>query len=192
MSKKEENRIGIEFTTKEEYQVIVIDYINALKVQVMFLDEHKWTTWTQWGNLKRGELKNPFHPSVYGVGYLGVDENGEVPKTRINGAKTREYKLWHNMLKRCYSDKVHEKQPTYKNVTVCDRWKCYSNFLEDLSKIKGYDLWENHPNERIALNKDIYYTELGIFTDEKEYSLLTTRFITDGENTQEMLDRRNS
>ena len=174
--------IGTEFTTNEGYQVIIIDYINAHKVQVMFLDEHKWTTWTQMGHLKRGKVKNPFHPSVNGVGYLGTNENKEVPKTRENGKLIREYQVWSNMLKRCYSEIVHETHPTYKNCTVCDRWKCYSYFLEDIVKIKGYEKWLDGGD--YELNKDTYYAELGINTDCKEYSLVTTRFIDKPKNIQ--------
>ena len=184
-----EERIGIEFTTNESYQVIVIDYVNTTKVQVMFLDEHKWTTWTQWGVLKSGQLKNPYHKSVYGVGYLGADENGEIPKCTIHGKSLREYQLWRGMLQRCYDEKYHERQSTYENCTVCDRWKCYSYFLEDISKIKDYELWRDNPNSGISLDKDIYYSDLGMITDCKEYSLLTTRFITKSDNTKEMVDR---
>lgn len=189
MLKKKEERIGIEFTTNEEYQVIVIDYQDCMKVQVMFLDEHKHKMWTQWSNLKSGSLKNPFHRSVFGVGYLGTDENGQIPKTRENGKPTREYNLWNGMLERCYDEKCHKKYPTYKNCTVCQRWLCFANFLEDISKIKGYELWRNNPKQRISLNKDIYYTELGIKTDCKEYSLLTTRFIDNSENVKEVHER---
>lgn len=127
--------------------------------------------------------------TVYGVGYLGVDENGQKPNTTENGSLTREYKLWSNMLRRCYSEKYHEKYPTYENVTVCERWKCYAYFLEDLPKIKNYDYWRDNPKKRIALNKDIYYQEIGIQTDSKEYSLLTTRFINNEENAKEMANR---
>lgn len=184
-----EEYIGVEFTTNEGYQVIIIDYIDGKKVQIMFLDEHKYKTWTQMSNLKKGKLKNPFHKSVYGVGYLGTDENEQVPKTRINGEKTREYILWHDMIKRCYDENYHKKYPTYKNDTVWTRWHNYSWFLKDMNKIKEYEYWEKHPNERIALNKDFYYTELGIETDCKEYNLETTRFISDVENSREMAER---
>lgn len=183
MSKKAENRVEIEFTTKEGYQVIVIDYVNAKKVQVMFLDENKWTTWTTWIILKNGELRNAFHPSVYEVGYLGVDEHGN----RQNTSKFRkEYEMWHSMMDRCYGDKEHHK--SYKNVTVCKEWHSFSQFLKDMPKIKGYELWKNNTGG-ISLNKDIYYAELGIETDCKEYSLETTRFITNSENSREMAKR---
>ena len=181
--------IGIEFTTNEDYQVIITDYINAHKVQVMFLDEHKHKMWTQWDSLKNGSLKNPFHKSVYEVGYLGTDKNGEIPNTTENGKLTREYRLWSNMLRRCYSEEYHEKYPTYKYCEVCERWKCYVYFLEDLPKIKNYEYWRDNPQQRIALNKDIYYSDLGIITDCKEYSLLTTRFISNKENAEDMIER---
>ena len=187
MSRQNErnDRIGVEFTTNEQYQVIVIDYVSNKKVQVMFLDEHKWTTWTNWRNLQRGILKNPFHKSVHGVGFLGVNENGEVPKCRINGTITREYIVWNSMLDRCYSGKY----PTYENCTVCERWKCYTYFLEDLPKIQNYKYWKENPQQGIALNKDMYYEDLGINTDCKTYSLLTTRFISKSENSKECAER---
>ena len=168
MSKKAENRIGIEFTTNEGYQVIVIDYVNYHKVQVMFLDEHKHKMWTNWQNLESGSLKNPFHKSVNGVGYLGLSN-----VTKKNGKLTKEYNLWKSMLDRCYSGKY----ASYENVTVCDRWLCYATFLEDLPKIKNYDLWKNGDKREYDLNKDLYYRDLGIVTNEKVYSLETCQFL---------------
>lgn len=184
MSKKAENRIGIEFTTNEGYQVVVIDYVSNKQVQVMFLDDYKYTMWTKWTVLKNGELKNPFHKSIYEVGYLGVMENGERPKPN---KFRREYEVWHCMMDRCYSNK--ELHKTYKNVTVCKEWHSFSQFLKDMPKIKGYDYWKDNPNERVALNKDTYYAELGINTDCKEYNLLTTRFLTISDNAKEVAKR---
>ena len=186
MLKKKEERIGIEFTTNEGYQVIVIDYESCMKIQVMFLDEHKYKTWETWQHLQKGQVKNPFHKSVFDVGYLGTMENGERPKVSENGKVTREYNLWNGMLERCYSEKCHEKHPTYKNCTVWSRWLCFANFLEDLPKIKHYELWRDNPNSKISLNKDTYYAELGIITDCKEYNLQTVRFLTIQDNTKEM------
>lgn len=181
-------RIGVKFTTKKNEQVIVIDYVNYDKVQVMFLDEHKWTKWTSWDILKDGRIISPFTKTVYNIGYLGTNEIGK-PMTTVDetGKTTREYKVWANMIERCYDGK--ERHKTYQNVTVCDRWLCYAYFLEDLPKIKNYEYWRDNPQQRIALNKDIYYSELGIITDCKEYNLLTTRFIGKSDNMKEVGDR---
>lgn len=53
-----EERIGLEFTTNEGYQVIIIDYVTREKIQIMFLDEHKWTT------LKQIQFTTIFHKQV--------------------------------------------------------------------------------------------------------------------------------
>ena len=187
MKSLKEERIGVEFTTTEEYQVIVIDYVNAHKIQVMFLDDYKYKMWTNWNNLERGELKNPFHKSVCGIGFLGINAKGEVPKTKEKGKMIREYTLWHNMIQRCYDEKTRHKNPTYENVTVCKEWHSFSQFLQDIVNIKGYDEWIQ--NEDYELNKDTYYRDLGIITDCKEYSLETCQFISKKENVSEMLGR---
>lgn len=191
MSRQNErnDRIGVEFTTNEGYQVIVMDYVNGKKVQIMFLDEHKYKMWTQWSKLESGSVKNPFHKSVYGVGFLGLDENGERLKTRENGKPLREYQCWFGMFERAYSTDLHKRNPTYENVTVCKEWHSFSQFLKDLPKIKNYELWRDNPNSGITLNKDMYYVELGIDTNEKTYSLETCRFMTRSDSSKEMAER---
>lgn len=129
--------------------------------------------------------KNPYKKTVCKIGYLGTLKDGTTPYTTINGKPTKEYTLWRNMLKRCYDSE----KPTYKNVTVCERWHNFSQFLEDLPKIKGYDLWKNGTDKKMALNKDMYYRDLGINTDCKEYSLETCQFITQSDNSKESMDR---
>ena len=180
-------RIGVEFTTKYGEQVIVIDYINTMKVQVMFLDEHKWTTWTTWTTLKNTcGLTSPFTKTIHGVGYLGTDETGRPMRTvDETGKVTRAYKVWTNMIDRCYSGNF----PTYESVTVCKEWHSFSQFLEDLPKIKNYEYWLDHPKQGIALDKNKYYAERGLVTDSKIYSLETVRFISKSENMKEVSER---
>ena len=119
--------------------------------------------------------------SVCGVGILGVFKDGSKPKTKKNGKPTREYVLWSHMLQRCYSDKLHEERPTYKDCTVCDRWLIFANFLEDLPLIEGYELWIN--NNGYCLDKDIKGNS------SKIYSLETCCFVSRSDNTKESVRR---
>lgn len=118
--------------------------------------------------------------SVYGVGTLGVMKDGSKPKTTVY---IREYDLWKHMLGRCYSDKYHEKQPTYKDCTVCNRWLIFANFLEDLPLIEGYELWKDNPNTGVSLDKD------SKVEGNKIYSLETCKFISRSDNSKECVKR---
>ena len=104
-----------------------------------------------------GKCKNPFFPSVYGHGYLGVDKEGNVPKAKeFKDGKyviTWEYQKRMNMLKRCFDNKLKEKYPTYKSATCCDRWLCFVNFLEDLEILKQEYNWDD--DIKLNLDKDI-------------------------------------
>ena len=81
---------------------------------------------------------------VYGVGIN--DWDGAV---KVDGKPIMEYKLWANMLKRCFSEEYKQKYPTYQGVTCSKEWLLMTSFIEDVSKMKGYGLegWE--------LDKDI-------------------------------------
>ncbi len=76
---------------------------------------------------------------VYGVGVNNL-------VVTINGKAMPWYRAWHNMLKRCYSQKLHISQPTYKDCIVCDKWLDSASFKlwYESNYVKGY-----------ALDKDI-------------------------------------
>jgi len=49
---------------------------------------------------------------------------------KINGKQMTypPYRVWKNMLKRCYCAKYQQKKPTYRGCTVCKEWLTFSNF----------------------------------------------------------------
>ena len=178
MSKtKAEERLGMTFVSNEGCKFFIKDYIGATDVIVKFVDEHGAEIHTTWQHCKKGMVKNPYFKSLFGVACLGVGDF----VTSVNGKPTRDYNLWKNMLNRCYSGNY----PTYENVTVCERWLVYANFLEDLPLIENYEFWKNNPNERIALDKDL--KQQGV--ENKVYSLDTCKFVTISENSKEVRER---
>lgn len=181
---KENSRIGEVFTSNEGHEFKIIEYKGAWDVVIQFLDSHGYTKKVQYSKCKNGEVKNPFHPSVHGVGYLGVMSNGEVPKVCDNGKQTREYATWRNMLKRCYDFQSLERNPTYQGCIVVERWHSFSNFLEDMPKIENYPLWLNNPNQGISLDKDLKCK------GDKVYSLETCCFLTRSDNAKEVSNRQ--
>ena len=102
----------------------IIKYNDAKDVEIQFLKTGYETT-VQLVQVKNGYVKDPYLPSVYGVGILGT----KYP-SKINGVQTKEYNLWQHMLKRCYSDTLKKRYPTYEGCEVSDNFKSYEYFYE--------------------------------------------------------------
>ena len=162
------DRLGETSLSNEGCVMQIIEYNNAKDITVEFQDEHNYRLRTRYGRFKNGECKNPYFASVFGHGYLGVDRNGNVPKTReFKDGKWRntwEYNKWQNMLQRCFDNKYKEKYPTYKDVTCCKRWLCFANFLEDFAILKNEYNWSD--NEKLTLDKDILHKGNKIYSLE--------------------------
>ena len=158
MSKKTD-RIGEINISNEGCVMKILEYNNCDDIIIQFEDEYKYRLHTDYSNFKKGRCKNPFYPSVCGHGYLGVDKNGNVPNTaELKDGKcvaTQEYAKWMHMLQRCFDNKYKEKKPTYKDVTCCNRWLCFANFLEDLEILKQEYNW--NVDEKLQLDKDILH-----------------------------------
>ena len=156
MSKKTD-RIGETNISNEGYVMKIVEYNNALDIIIEFEDEHKYRLHTQYSNFKKGKCKNPFFASVYGHGYLGTDKEGNTPNVNEfkdgKNVHTWEYQKWQGMLQRCFDNKLKERNPTYKDVTCCNRWLCYANFLEDLEILKQEYNWDD--DIKLNLDKDI-------------------------------------
>ena len=76
----------------------ILKYNNAKDVEIQFLKTGYETSATL-GNIRNGNVKDPYLASVFGVGVTGT----KYP-AKINGVITKEYELWTGMLERCYSD----------------------------------------------------------------------------------------
>lgn len=126
----------------------IIEYVNSRNILVEFQDEHKFRIRTIYGNFKSGSIKNPYYPSVYGVGIIGT----KYPIS-INCKLTIEYDAWKRMLRRCFNNKEKERSPAYKNITCSNDWLLYENFYEWLHSQENFDKWLE--GDRWAIDKDI-------------------------------------
>lgn len=141
----EDIKIGDVYYTKRGETLEIVGFRNKTNVDVLF-KEHNWIKYNEYLNdIKRGDLKSPFTPSVYNVGYLGLDFYN------YKGiGKLKEYMLWRNMLKRCYHESLTNNRNEYTKITVCEEWHNFSNF---------YKWYQNNyytvDNETMSLDKDI-------------------------------------
>ena len=101
----------------------VLKYNGGKDVEIQFTNTG-FETVAQLGSIRNGNVRDPYSPSVCGVGIVGA----KYP-SKVNGRNTKEYALWQNMLERCYSDKYQKKQPTYEGCEVSDNFKSLSIFM---------------------------------------------------------------
>ena len=137
----------------------ILKYNNAKDVEIRFLKTGFETT-VQLGDIKSGEIKDPYYPSIYSIGIVGT----KYP-SRVNGRKTKEYVLWCHMFERCYSDTYKKKYPTYKGCEVSNNFKSYEYFYEWCNEQVGFN------NEGWHLDKDL------LVKGNKVYSENTCVFI---------------
>ena len=160
--------VGTKHITNEGYEIEIVEKIDYNRRRIRFENGYEFTT--NCSNINEGRIKNPYHPSVFGVGYLG----GGDYRTNINNKDTLEYTVWHSMIKRCYSNKCQEKRPTYKGITVCEKWLNFQNFA------KWYE--DNYPkihNVKFSLDKDLLQEVI----ENKIYSPTTCIFLPHNVNS---------
>lgn len=160
--------IGSIHKTNDGGSVQVLEYENNKQVLVKHLDDHGHEAWVTADNLRNGQVKNPYHPSVYGKGYLGIGRHG----TRKNGKHTPVYVAWLNMLRRCYDPKYHARNPTYVGCSVAPEWLCFQTFADWFELQCREDGWHLDKDLLVEGNK-AYSPEMCMFVPSAVNSLFT-------------------
>ena len=148
--------------------MIIKEYRKAIDIDIYF-PEYDWTfEHAQYNDFKNGNIKCPYEPRSFGIGYLGEGKY----KVLENGKYKMEYIIWHNMLKRCYDPKLHEKYSTYKECEVEEYLLNFQHMGEWINK-NHYEV----PGEKMCLDKDI------LRKGNKVYSRDTCIFVPERINT---------
>ena len=159
----------------------ILKYNDSRNVEIQFVNTG-FEMVARLGDIKSGGVKDPYLPSVYGVGVLGAKY-----QSTINGVLTKGYTLWCNMLKRCYSDTYQKKQPTYAGCEVSENFKSYEYFYEWCNKQIGFGNDGN--GNPFHLDKDllvkgskIYSEDSCVFIPSEINKVLTKRTASRGEH----------
>ena len=155
----------------------ILKYNNSRNVIILFL-KTGYCKVAEMKEVRNGEVKDPYLPSVYGVGILGT----KYP-IRVNGVLTKEYVLWNGMLQRCYSDAYRKKRPTYEGCKVSDNFKSYEYFYEWCHKQVGFGNKGWHLDKDLLVKGNKVYSESTcIFIPSEINSLLVKSTASRGEH----------
>lgn len=146
---------GTQFKTQYSGICTIIKYINSMEVYVMF--EDGTVTKCNAGNLSAGRVGNPNRHRVFGV---AVNDIG-------NSTQTKIYKIWHSMVRRCYSS-IYQGSKSYVDVGMQESWLHFSKFKRDIENLQFFDFCEKHNYE---FDKDI------LSDGSKMYKLETVSFV---------------
>ena len=155
----------------------ILKYNDSYNVEIQFL-KTGFETKVQLVQVKSGEIKDPYSPSVFGVGIFGTKH----PST-INGRNIKEYVLWQRMLERCYSDGFKKKNPTYIDCEVSENFKSYEYFYEWCYKQIGFGVggFELDKDLLVKGNK-VYNESTCVFIPAEINLLLIKRDASRGEH----------
>lgn len=137
----------------------IVEYNKANDIVVEFQDEHRYRVNTIYANFKSGSIRNPYYPSIFGIGITGC----KYP-TKVNGVSTKEYNAWVDMLKRCLMEKTKDKQPSYRDVECCKEWLNFEVFCDWLHSQSNFSKWKS--GKRWAIDKDILFKRNKIYSPE--------------------------
>ena len=100
----------------------------------------------------------------------GVGFNDKTRPANVDGKAVKEYALWADMLKRCFSEKLQTRCPTYRGCSVSDNFLHYSFFYDWCHEQIGFGKVEDK-GRSWCLDKDI------LFTGNKTYSETACVFV---------------
>ncbi len=147
----------------------VLKYNGSKDVEIQFL-KTGYEMVTQLTSIKIGKVKDPYSPSVCGVGILGT----KYPPS-ISGVKTKEYALWQSMLKRCYSDVYKKKRPTYEGCKCSENFLHYEYFYEWCQSQVGFGNEGWHLDKDLLVKGNKVYNESTCVFIPSEINLVLTK-----------------
>jgi hypothetical protein len=112
-------RLGEKHITYQGYEVEIIEYFSSANCTLLFNDGTILKNRT-YNDIKNGKIPNHYHPSVYGVAYMGLGLH--------TNKDFQKHTTWRKMIRRAYCKQFKTDNPSYKNVTSCKEWLNFQNF----------------------------------------------------------------
>lgn len=135
-------QVGDRFKTTQGFDVVITEYVDGYNITAKFEEPVPYEFKTYLSSLKTGSIKNKYHPSIYGVGYMGVGEYDFKSNKQAHSHFT-------SMFERCYDLVAMQKRQTYVDCVVREDWHDFQRFTSWCTKQIGFG------REKWQLDKDI-------------------------------------
>lgn len=142
------DRVGNENFNNKGYLMRVVEYNGCSDIVVEFQDKYKGKVHSSYQKFRSGDIRNPYHPNVMGVGMVGT----KYP-VKVNDKHLKEYVAWRGVIERCYDIEYKQNHTTYINVGCCEEWLYYENFYDWLHGQENFYKWYN--GDKWNIDKDI-------------------------------------
>ena len=153
------DRTGEKYITNQGYEIEIIEYHGARNITIQFNDERKTIKQNaDFKEIELGKIANPFHPTKYGIAYMG---QGEYSSKDEFGNKTKAHNCWSKVLQRCYDKDWKLKNTTYKNCTLSQGWLNFQVFAKWF-----YDKYETEYMQDWEVDKDLLFKGNKIYSPE--------------------------
>ena len=163
MAKVTTNHLGEEKLNKQGCVMKIIQYNKSSDIIIEFQDKYKARIKTNYGNYKKGNILNPYYPTICKIGMKGLKYPASYVNSDGKTVHTKGYDTFKSMITRCYNHNYHKQQITYKDVKCCDEWLNRDNFEDWLRSQPNYKQFlENN----FALDKDILVKGNKIYSPE--------------------------
>ena len=169
--------VGKVFKSKSSGDFKIVKYNDRANVEIQFLNTG-FETVARLNHIRNGNIKDPYVPSVHGVGVTGT----KYPIT-VDDVITKEYELWVHMLQRCYSDSFKKKRPTYEDCKCSENFKSYEYFYEWCHSQIGFNNkdWQLDKDLLVKGNK-VYNEFTCVFLPQEINKILTKSTASRGEH----------
>ena len=133
--------------------VEIVEYINNKRAIIKFINTG-YTVEENWSAIRSGYIRDRSLPTTCGFGYIDIEG------ASIGRNMTKEYRLWNNMINRCYNEVTRHIYSTYEDCFVADEWKYLSKFKDWCEKQIGFD------HDKWHLDKDILVKGCKIYSED--------------------------
>lgn len=141
--------VGDVFKINDGGTITILEFNGCRDVIAIHNDKHGHTFKTTSSNIRSGQIRNPYKPSAFNVGYIGHG----IYHGKKDGVTSKSYVAWHGMLRRCYHEGFSGKHKTYDGCSVASEWHNFQVFSDWFYSQRMEEGWEVDKDILIKGNK---------------------------------------